>query len=695
VSESKYPRVFESISIGSVQIDNRIYFSPHGTPLSAGIGSPSDAFAAYYEERALGGCGLLLQAVGTLYGRTGMQSPQLPSTVPSYAAVADAVHRHGAKLFAQVHYSAISPFKWGPLAPDKPNIGPSVYQRFDHYSVAREMRPYEIKMLVESFRRSAGHLASAGYDGFELHLTHGMMGEQFASRYWNRRTDNYGGDMRKRLQFVREMIEATREGSGGDLPVGIRFNCDEMLPGGWGIDEAKEILSILIDDERIIDFVDMDVAVEPHQFVLGMPSYLVGKHSNAGFVAAVRTAATAVPVLSALGRITTVQEAEDHLAAGTVDLVGMARGLIAEPELVRHAREGREGDSRECIACNACMGGMRTGSFGCAINPASARELQWGVREMSQASTKSKVVVVGGGPGGMEAARMAAERGHDVVLFEKERELGGQYRLWARLPGRDTFNLVAPWYERQLSKLGVDARMGVTAEASTVLAEKPDAVVIATGSRYETDGMSGFIPWPIDGYDQPWVYAPEDILEGGARPTGRVVVLDDEALNTGAGIAELLVGNGTEVELITRWQRPVEHLLGTLEFGMIIPRLKGAGVTFTPETYIKSIGDKKIVVFNVFTNEERTIDVDAVVLVTMRKPMNALEIELEGKVDQLFPIGDALAPRGHTEAIYEGHRFARHIGEPDAPRTFADDYFADISVDVFPRPAEALAKAPA
>ena len=693
MNEAKYPLVFTPIQIGPFSVRNRFYFSPHGTPLSAGA-SPSNDFVRYYEERALGGCGLLVHSISVLPGRGNLQSAYSESTVGSFSAVAEAVHAHDAKLIAQVHFSAVSPFQWAPLSPMRPLLGPSEYQRFDHHSVSREMSHEEIRLVLEAFKRCARNLSQAGYDGFELHCTHGMLGEQFLSGYWNRRQDEYGGDLDNRLRFVLEMIAATVEGAGSDKAIGLRFNCDEMMPGGWDQDDAREILGRLV-KLGVVDFVDLDVAVEPHQFVLGMPSYLVPKHSNASFVAAVRDAARPVPVLSALGRVTSIAEAEEAIAAGTADLVGAARALIAEPELVRQAAEGREEDSRTCIACNWCMGAMHSGSYGCAINPASARERRWGLREARPAAISRRVVVVGAGPAGLESARVAAERGHDVVLFERHDELGGQYLPWASLPGRDVLLTVPAWYGRQFGKLGVDVRLGVAATADTVLAQEPDCAIVATGSRYANDGTSGFIPHPITGALQPFVFTPEQILEEGARPSGRVVVFDDEGLNTGAGIAELLAESGATVELITRWQRPVEHLFITLEFAMIIPKLKAVGVAITTETYLKEIhSDHTLTVFDVFTNaERRTETVDALVLVTMRRAVNELSRALEGRVDQLFPVGDALAPRDHGVAFFEGQKFARLIGEEDAPRTFAQEYFAEIPPDHFPAPAEAPATA--
>jgi 2,4-dienoyl-CoA reductase-like NADH-dependent reductase (Old Yellow Enzyme family) len=233
---TNYPHVFQPITIGSVEIANRFYFSPHGIPLWVG-NQPAEEAAHYMAERAAGGgCGLIFHALRL--------TPVSKSTVPSFAAVASHVHAAGAKLFGQLTYSAVGGAgPWEAAAPHRPLLGPSSYQRFDHYATAREMTVAEIRGFVDSYRSAAHNLAEAGYDGIEIHHTHGMQGEQFLSEYWNRRTDEYGGDLDRRFRLSTDVMNAVREEVGPNLAVGIRFNCDEMLPGGWDQEAAREILT--------------------------------------------------------------------------------------------------------------------------------------------------------------------------------------------------------------------------------------------------------------------------------------------------------------------------------------------------------------------------------------------------------------------------------------------------------------------
>jgi 2,4-dienoyl-CoA reductase-like NADH-dependent reductase (Old Yellow Enzyme family) len=684
MNPDKYPHVFRPIQLGPVEISNRFYFSPHGIPMHANT-LPTEDAVAYYVERAAGGCGLTLQSLQAYPASGHLASAFEESSIPAFAAMADGVHQHGSKIFGQLHYYWGAIGTWQPLSPPVPTFGPSANQHFESFRTTHELSVKEIHRHVDSYRQSASHLREAGYDGIEVHSAHGMMLEQFLSPYFNRRTDQYGGTLENRMRFLLEVLEATREGAGPGLAVGMRFNCDEMLPEGLTSDDCREILQKVV-ALGLVDFVDLDVAVEPNQFPLGMPPYMLAPNLYESFVATMREAAGSVPILSVIGRMTSVAEAERIIASGVADMVGAARGLIAEPELVNQAREGREDESRECIACNWCMSGRTVGAFGCTINPASAKERHWGVSTFEPAEDRSRVVVVGGGPGGLEAARVSALRGHDVVLLERRQELGGQMELWSRLPGREVFATAPRWYERQLARLGVNVRRGVEATTEMIMAERPDAVIVATGARYAARGESGFMATPIPGADRDFVLTPEQILEDGLRPTGKVLILDDEGINTGSGIAELLAANGADVEMMTRWLQQIsDQLVFSFEFAFIIPLLKNANVKISTQTYFKEIGDHSVKVFDVFTNQERTItDVDAVVLATMRRGNDALVRQLEGKVKQLFVIGDALAPRQLAAATDEGQRFARMVGVPGAPTDFADAFFRPKSAELFP-----------
>lgn len=686
-----YPKLFSPIQLGPVEVRNRFYFSPHGTALTVGT-MPSQDFSYYNVERVKNdGCGLVIASLvvhdrGVIY----QPSPYPEQNIPSFRAMADAVHEAGGKIFGQLWYWWGTLGQWQPLSPPAPSLAASAVQTawYEKALSTHEMSHAEIKAMIASFRQSAAHLREAGWDGIELHAAHAAVLEHFVSPYFNRRTDEYGGSLDNRMRVLVEALEASREGGGDDMAIGMRFNCDEMLPGGYGTKEAAEILKKTC-DAGLLDFVDLDVAIEPNQLGIGMPPVFVEPQLYAPYVKALRSAAGKVPVLSVLGRLTSAAEGETVIASGLCDMVGATRALIAEPQLVSNAYHGREDRSRTCIACNYCCAAGNEAAQGCAINPASYRERLWGSDTFDRAPKSSRVVVVGAGPGGLEAARVAALRGHEVKLLEARDGPGGGLALWAELPERKFYRKAIDWWQAELDRLGVDTRYGHEAKAEGILAEAPDAVIVATGARY-SGGRSAFLDIEIPGHDRDFVCLPEDILLGNEPPVGKVILLDGEGLHTSAGLAEILAKRGGTLEYVTPGFAPVSlRLYDSLEATFVISRLRNMeNISFTPASWIKRIGENSVTLYDVFTEQERTInDVDALVLCTGRLPVDVLARQLEGKVDQLFTIGDALAVRPFAAAAYEGQKFARLIGEPDAPRTFGEAYFGSNAAEVYPQPA--------
>jgi pyruvate/2-oxoglutarate dehydrogenase complex dihydrolipoamide dehydrogenase (E3) component len=383
-------------------------------------------------------------------------------------------------------------------------------------------------------------------------------------------------------------------------------------------------------------------------------------------------------------------DAEAAIAAGVCDVVGAARQLIAEPRFVKNAHDGKESESRVCIACNWCTAAQGDGAQGCTINPASYRERLWGAHSFSPATRSSKVVIVGGGPGGMEAARVSALKGHQVILLESRERLGGALALWADLPGREFNREAIRWWQAELNRLGIQVRCETTASVDSVLEEGPDAVIVATGARYSPGGRSITFDADIPGHENSFVYRPEDILLGGKRPSGRVVLLDGEGMHTSTGIAELLAVSGAEVHYVTAGFTPLSpRLVDNFEGSHIVRRLKCAGVHLVPTTWLRKIGKQRVYLYDIHTNTNSTLeDVDAVILSTGRVPLDGLARQLKGRVAQLFTIGDALAARPLAAASYEGQKFARLIGELGAPTTVPEVYFRADDPEVMPLPAD-------
>jgi 2,4-dienoyl-CoA reductase (NADPH2) len=679
-----YRHVFQRLTIGPVEVENRIFMAPHGIGLEA-RGSehethsvPAIEHAHYFAERARGGVGLIFHSMPIApfaLQPTLTASPGLPQSVASYAKVAELVHEAGAKIMAEIWYIPWQPHKWEALGPDAPQLAPSPLPNYALPSTRHAMRKRDIERFVGAHAAAVANLRSAGYDGIELHVSHGALLEYFLSPYFNKRTDEYGGSLENRARLLVECLETVRATAGPGLAVGIRLTADQMLSGGFTEDGCREILEYLA-PTGLLDFVDLDISVEPDQVHLMTPSFFEPRLHNATRVASVAAAARPLVVIASPGRLTNLADADRLIESGSMDMVGIVRGLIAEPQLVNNARDGRASESRICIAANHCNGGLVSGpGWGCAINPVAGREDRWS--ELGAAATPLKVVVVGGGPAGLEAARISAARGNSVTLLERRGELGGGVRLWSMLPGRESLASLGGWFEGRLSDLDVEVRTGVEATAESVLALGPDVVFVATGSEYARDGESGFDLNPIKGWDSACVVPFEDVLESGRTLAGRVVVLDEESMHAAAGIAELAAAAGAQVDLVTRKMVVGDALARQARY--IEPRLHAAGVTVRRGSWIREISDSDVTIVELLTGRKETVPVDAVVLATVRKPVDSLADELEGKVRFVYLIGDALAPRSLREATYEGHRFGRVIGDADMPESVTDELYKPLN----------------
>ena len=671
----RYVHALNEGQIGNVSLRNRIYFAPHGHPtwLLAKDRAPDDDFIAYMTARAAGGVGLLFHSLPVLPNvQFGRHCPYESRTVPAFAKLASAVHEHGSHIFAQLSVFVREP-RWGARTPPAPALAPSALPRPDGRSSSREATSADIEHIVEAFETCARNLALAGYDGVELHAAHGLFVAQFLSPYFNHRTDDFGGSAENRARLVEMLLLAIRRGIGPSGAVGVRLNCDEMLEGGFRSADAKGLLSHL-ETMSLLDFADLDLAVEPQQMDLAMPTYLSREVPYASHVSAVRSALDHTPVLSTLGRVRDLATADAALAAGVVDFVGIARGLIAEPDLVNNAVQSQERRSRRCIGANHCVAGTQEGVWGCAINPRTGRE---GDRlgPIGAPPISKRVVVVGGGPAGMEAARSAAVLGHQVTLIEGEAELGGQLRLWARLPGRWQLGDGVRWWADEIRRLGVSLLMGTPASRVLVEALAPNVVVVATGAEYVRDPRIVRIP----GADLPHVLTPEEVLGARLGFRGkRVVVVDDEGTNVGIGISETLARGEAQVDFVTRFERPAEHQTSTWETLTIVPRACAAGVTVRPHLLTRAIVVGGLQVVDLWTGEESRIEgVDHVVLVVARASRGTTGIAADLAARQVFTVGDAFSPRGLREATFEGHRAALQVGDRGVT-TSVQDFWASV-----------------
>ncbi len=645
--------LFTPLQIGNVTVRNRIASLPHTTLLSTDhlIG---DRHIAYYEERAKGGAGLII--VETLIVHPTSQ-PLMNEAfafderqVPRYRQLTAAVHQHGAKIFAQLAHGGRQLID-GSIS-RLPLLGVSPIPLSPASEVPHEMEEEEIAELIEAFARCAGYLREGGFDGVELHSSHGYLIQQFFSPLSNARTDRWGGSLENRMRFAFEVIAAVRRAVGRDFVVGMRLAADEFVPGGLTTEDTQEIARRLAATGEL-DYLSVSAGMGQTPFLITCDMNFPPA-SQAYLAGLIKQAVGSLPVFASQ-RINDPLLAERILAEGQADMVGMTRALICDPELPRKAKAGQLEDIRACIACNQnCIGRvMQSKPIGCIQNAAVGREREWGIGTLVPAPRRKRVVVAGGGPAGMECARILAERGHAVVLYEKEAELGGQIHVITRVPSRHEFGGIVRYLSRQVEKLGVDVRLNTAATADEILREKPDAVVVATGSVPQRP--------PIPGADAPHVCDVSDLLLGRASPGKRAVVIDGESFYRALIAADFLLQQGCEVEVLS----PVFFVGMNVTMPSLIityMNLCSAGAVLTPLHMVSRIEDRAVHAYHVFSGADRVLpDVDTVVLAYPGRAENSLYRELKGRVPELYSIGDCVAPRKVDMAILEGHDVGRRI----------------------------------
>lgn len=645
--------LFTPLQIGSVTVKNRIVSTPHTTLLSTDhlIG---DRHIAYYEERAKGGAGLIV--VETMIVHPSSQ-PLMNEAfafdereVPRYRELSSAVHRHGAKIFVQIAHGGRQMID-GTIS-HLPLLGVSPVPLSVASEVPHEMDEEEIQELIEAYARSAGYVRAGGLDGVELHSSHGYLIQQFLSPLSNVRTDRWGGSLENRMRFALEVLKAVRRTVGDDFVVGMRLSADEFVPGGLTTDDTQEIARHLV-ASGLLNYISVSAG-------LGQTPFLITSDMNfppasqAYLAGLIKQVVGDTPVFASQ-RINDPLIAERILAEGQADMIGMSRALICDPELPRKAMAGQLEDIRYCIACNQnCIGRvMQSKSVGCIQNPAAGREREWGIGTLLEAPRRKRVAVVGGGPGGMECARVLALRGHAVTLYEKADQLGGQINLITRVASRQEFGGVTRYLSHQMEKLAVDVRLKTEATKELILSDRPDAVVVATGAVPARP--------PIAGAENGNVCDVSDLLAGRVAPGKRAVVIDGDAFYRAITAADFLAGQGAEVEVLSPLFFAGYHI--TMPSLVITyMNLCAKGVVFTPLHMVKSIEDHTVNAFHVFSFADRTLqDVDTVVLAYPGRADCGLYDQLKGAVSEVHRIGDCVAPRKVDMAILEGHDVGRRI----------------------------------
>ncbi len=665
-----YPKLFSPLDIGPVRIANRVVFGAHFTMFTEPAGQTGEPgyygarLGRYLARRARGGAGLVIAGQAQVHPTTAYQMSNnaaawKDAAVPHFERLTRQVHAEGAAVFLQLaHNGGVNRGDWSKL----PVWAPSHVANYNE--APKPLETGEIRELVEHFATSARNAVAGGFDGVEIHAAHGYLIHEFLSPKSNLRTDAYGGDLTGRMRFAVEVLEAVREAVGTAKAVGVRLVGDEERgKAGIGPEEAAEIAA-RFEELGLVDFVDVSVGLSG----IGMVRPLYAPHLfGVPATARVRAALSDTPVF-AVHRILTPAEAEGILSAGKADAVTLVRALIADPDWAAKAKAGHNEEIRLCTGSNqGCYGNLLQGlPVTCVQNPSVGRERELG--ELEPASTKKRVVVVGAGPAGLEAAWVAAARGHEVILLEQSDKTGGKVRLAERLPGRGELSDFADWRTAECERRGVDMRLSTRAGADAVLAMSPDAVVVATGARATVEGRAKWHQMPVPGSERAFVIDHERALLAALATESddpfelghRIVILDVVGHIEGLGLGELLAAQGREVTLVMPLASPM--LLDAETMANALPRAVSAGVAWRPTSALAAIGEHEATVVDLLSGRPEIISgVDTVVVRTHGLPADDLYFGLRERVPEVVRVGDAVAARFVDRAIFDGHMAGREI----------------------------------
>ena len=651
----RFPHLLSPIQIGRRRLRCRVLVTAHEIRLGDGR-IPGSRYAAYHRARARGGAGLQITGCTAVHHTGGLGSGGAlanvdDSIIDGYRVLSGAVHEEGGVILAQLGHSAATTHATEPGAPV---WGPSAVagELMRRGQRAHAMSVGEIAEIVGAFGAAAERCRKGGMDGVEILAAFGFLVAAFLSPVANRRTDDYGGSLENRMRFCREVVSAVRDAVGPDGIVGLRIPGDELVEGGLGIDEMKAVARAVESDGKVdylnvIAGTNMDRLLRAEHWPPTPAQHGLFVHLAAGIRSVVE-----LPVFT-VGRITDPVQAERILADGEADMVGMTRAHIADPDLIAKLRAGRLEDIRPCVGANVCIrNGLEGRSIGCIHNPQAGRELTWG--DPVPAERSLEVAVVGGGPAGLEAARVAALRGHRVTLHEQAEHLGGQLRTWTRLASRRELRRIVEWQQRQLERLQVRIRLGHRVGSAADL-DRAEVVVLAAGARPGPASVEGAAEHGVN------VCTAHDVLDSDLVSAAPSLVWDRAGGGGAVAAAEHLAKAGCRVVLVT----PSMAVADDVDLTNQVPlyrRLYEREVTMLPNSDVARVGASGVVVTNVYTGRETTTPgVERLVVCDAAEARDEVADALREEGLRVLTAGDCVSPREVDVAMAEGALAARAI----------------------------------
>ena len=658
-TSTPFPHLFRPIQVGAKTLKHRLNFGAHTANMSA-EGLPAERHLGYYLERAVGGAAMIVVEPVPVHPTAVLTRGNFrhgdDGVIPHFRRITDACHEHGTVMIQQLyHVGAHGDFDLS----YQPNWSPSGLPSMHDQDGSHAMTDAEIEELVEGFAEAARRAKEAGFDGCEIMAAYNALFEQFWSPFTNRRDDAWGGSFDKRMQFSARTLGRIRERCGPDFVIGVCVSVDPTRPDVLSVEDQQEVAA-WHDERGLYDYVTVGTG-SYFEFTRLMPTFVYEEKLGPPWAERIRQAVRHAKVQSE-SHIRTPENADYVIASGQADMVSIVRGQIADPHMANKAREGRAEDVRPCLSCNQMCWGRRSRDYwvSCLVNPSAGREFEWGGDRFSRTESPRTVLVVGGGPAGLEAARTAAERGHRVTLAEASDRLGGQFRLAGMQPRRAQILDLLDWYERQLTKLQVVVRLNTPMDPNEVEGFDADVVVLATGSQPAGNGWQRGLPTVdrLPGVDGANVHSVEDVMSRAARPGHRVIVLDDTGTWRGGGTAWHLAERGHAVTIVTPDPFVGREIVRTSADWPLRERLKRLGVAFVVESAVKAWHGDGATVIDLLDESERRIDADALVLATVNAPERWLPDALAGSDREVHAIGDCVAARQAPAAIYEGRKLA-------------------------------------